>query len=754
MGGANIYEDHPEMTKWAKTPREDGTFSYQKGECHGFDFPPLTTLHMMTAVPRACEMHCRYMNDAGAHCGGFVLIPHPSREVQECYFFVSRACSRNNVTFEYEWVQDAGEEEGSASWDAYYYFDVNASWTRAEDSYSYSRMLSEDADSRQLMHHVEDWPEGTRFDGPEGYFKPEGYYYNRYYYSVDNKPWTSYETCAAVCETVLPGTSWVATYSPPEPCYIHVHDPTDHVSGKYVATSRSLYTFDSDDHAARIQWKGGYQSNCNGWVVAANNVEAHSEWVYSCGDLPNDVVRSLLPLEQRASFSSCFAAHGTAACGSNAAPTLLRGLCRHSCHDSHALPQHSVYDVNKHASVMYTHDYACGDEAFSSELGGSYEDLEFDSCANLVAQAPGACGTNAVVAHMCATSCEDAGYPVGTYVTYREHLHQDYHDVYQSWPRGAREGFTEEQAKVLLEAEYVHHVGLAPCETDAREVNSSAWRTLRLNNLGHDYWPVETPMSHVNMDYVCGTPPSCPALTSCVMSSTEFAAEYARFRHSSVLHTRISDLPIEDREHLLYSSVWTDQLNVLNKQGKEFGFGKVLITEAQAVLLHRATDILFGKEVFRSSPLHARFRFYKLPAAAHTVVLTLSSPEPQDLLLTLGRAFVPKQGYRGFTGDAFRLELFDEHGRVVDHDSVELEIMAPGTMSEFGLKVLTDGEEHDGHLVDVVEHGATVDRLADVGWFRLTLPASASRTSGPTCTASSRRRSSPTRRTRSSSAGA
>merc|ERR1719353_989682 len=189
----------------------------------------------------------------------------------------------------------------------------------------------------------------------------------------------------------------------------------------------------------------------------------------------------------------------------------------------------------------------------------------------------------------------------------------------------------------------------------------------------------------------------------------------------------IAPLPYEERLHMLTSYVWADMLDV--QMDKEFAFGKVLSTASQAVLIHRVADINYGKEVFRSAPLHTRVRFVELPQPAHTAVLTVSSPEAQDLLLNFGGSVNPLPGYKPWTGDALRLELFDDHAEPPPPswtEHVSIEIMSPGTTSSFGLKVLAKATA-DGKLEDVAKLGAMVEavdpELGGIGgWFRLTFP--------------------------------
>jgi hypothetical protein len=726
-GGRMIYESHPDLTFWGKADAE-GTFAYTKDStCGGsgaFTFPTneLSLLHTITATPFGCEMHCRWMNMEGGHCGGFILIPDASKDVKKCHFFVDKACTKS--AGEFEWAQDEGEEEGD--WDAYYYYP--AMGTSRKLSAARKASASAARAARKLHEHSDYWVEGE-YTGDELF--DESYYYNVYayyylspcpvsgvlgdggFYDCSTDQWNNYETCDAVCETVLPGDAYVVKFTPADACYVTITDPTDHVGGKYIATSSSLRTFTSDDHAARIQWKGGMAKNCNGWVIAKNEHEKETKMVYTCDDAKLEWIQEQDGVPD--DFTTCYDAHGTDMCD----VPLIHGFCMHSCHDTGALESHDIMDVELKVKVHYTHTHACPDVVWS----GEWEGIAFDNCTHLVGQMPTACRVSEVVMRMCNTACDEHGHGSGVEVTYLAHHHNDFTPMYKSWPAGAEDGFSPEQAAVLLEDSYVEKNGLGPCNTSG---NISEIAILDYLKASSEFFEWDTPVAKVSMEYVCGTPPSCPAMTHCVMSDTEFAAEYGRFKGSVPFHEKIAPLPYEERLHMLTSYVWADMLDV--QMDKEFAFGKVLSTASQAVLIHRVADINYGKEVFRSAPLHTRVRFVELPHPAHTAVLTVSSPEAQDLLLNFGGSVNPLPGYKPWTGDALRLELFDAEAETAPPtwtEHVKIEIMSPGTTSIFGLKVLT--KLPDGKLEDVTKLGAMVEavdpELGGIGgWFRLTFP--------------------------------
>merc|ERR1740138_548471 len=111
----------------------------------------------------------------------------------------------------------------------------------------------------------------------------------------------------------------------------------------------------------------------------------------------------------------------------------------------------------------------------------------------------------------------------------------------------------ELKVKVLLEPEYVEKNGLGACNTSG---NISELAIMDYLKASAEYFEWDTPVAKVSMEYVCGTPPACPAKTHCVMSDTEFAAEYGRFKLGLPFPARIAPLPYEERWYMLTSAIW------------------------------------------------------------------------------------------------------------------------------------------------------------------------------------------------------
>merc|ERR1719253_380602 len=121
------------------------------------------------------------------------------------------------------------------------------------------------------------------------------------------------------------------------------------------------------------------------------------------------------------------------------------------------------------------------------------------------------------------------------------------------------------------------------------------------------------------MEPVCESTPVCRFGTFCVMTHLEHVAEMARFRkHTAECRAdgapcRLAHLDWHEMQ-LLFDSpdTWDDKKAPLDDD-KGFGFGKILATESRVDAVMRTKEYGFGKEVFRSSPLHTRVRIVEFP---------------------------------------------------------------------------------------------------------------------------------------------
>ena len=67
-----------------------------------------------------------------------------------------------------------------------------------------------------------------------------------------------------------------------------------------------------------------------------------------------------------------------------------------------------------------------------------------------------------------------------------------------------------------------------PCSTFGSLKNLTTLE--RLGFIASEYFPIDTQKAPVSVKYVCGVNPSCPAMTSCVMSEQEFNTEMGLIR--------------------------------------------------------------------------------------------------------------------------------------------------------------------------------------------------------------------------------
>ena len=78
----------------------------------------------------------------------------------------------------------------------------------------------------------------------------------------------------------------------------------------------------------------------------------------------------------------------------------------------------------------------------------------------------------------------------------------------------------------------------------------------RLGFIASEYFPIDTQKAPVSVKYVCGVNPSCPAMTSCVMSEQEFNTEMGLIRKGIPFSERISDQPLFLVTNILGSTLW------------------------------------------------------------------------------------------------------------------------------------------------------------------------------------------------------
>merc|ERR1719387_2413903 len=433
-------------------------------------------------------------------------------------------------------------------------------------------------------------------------------------------------------------------------------------------------------------------------------------------------------------FTTCIEAPDLGFCDTS---PLVGALCRHSC-DPVSFPgvHHYVFDIDKHESVMYTDYTNCGD----------LDAVDVVNCTKIAIGDPARC-YDRVVKAICAATCEDMGVSTGTLVKYCEVAHNDFQPVMKSWPRGAEVDWKETPTMAYTRSVYLHQTHTMkgpqvwePCSTvgSLRNLTTKG----RLEFIASDYFPMDTPMAPVAVKYVCGVPPSCPAMTSCVMSEAEFNSESSLIRKGIPFGERIGEAPPFIIEQLLTSKLWVDQMaeeaddwmkndklhpdtgpdpDDPNERSRNFGFGKIMITPTRALAVMRVKDYPYGKQVFLSNPMHTRVSVAKFPKDAFSFFLLVSGGADVDLLANFHYHAPKLVGYKGVVGDVIRFESFNKKGGVADKGPIELDILQPGITSPYGLKVLAYNLETK-EVKDLKSiPGGKVTSLGG-GVFRATIP--------------------------------
>jgi hypothetical protein len=345
-------------------------------------------------------------------------------------------------------------------------------------------------------------------------------------------------------------------------------------------------------------------------------------------------------------------------------------------------------------------------------------------------------------------------------VKFRDVAHNQFAPVLKSWPRGADVDWKGDPTMAYTRSVYLHPTHTIkgpqvwePCSTFGSLKNLTTLE--RLAFIASEYFPIDTQKAPVSVKYVCGVNPSCPAMTSCVMSEQEFNTEMGLIRKGIPFSERISDQPLFLVTNILGSTLWVDKMAETTEdwvkddklhpdtgpdpddpyvRSRNFGFGKIMITPTRAFAAHRVTDYPYGKQVFRSEPMHTRVSVAKFPKDAVTFFMMLSSSDPVDLLAnfrTVERDYqAPKMpGYKGVVGDVIRFEAFTEDGQVAMQGPIVLDILQPGITSPYGLKVLAFAYASGGGVTDVATMpGGKVVSLGN-GVYRATIPPQVAMTS-------------------------
>merc|ERR1719160_167335 len=157
------------------------------------------------------------------------------------------------------------------------------------------------------------------------------------------------------------------------------------------------------------------------------------------------------------------------------------------------------------------------------------------------------------------------GVSTGTLVKYREVAHNDFQPVMKSWPRGAEVDWKENPGMAYTRSVYLHQTHTMkgpqvwePCSTVGSLKNLTTLQ--RLEFIASEYFPMETPMAPVAVKYVCGVNPSCPAMTSCVMSEAEFNTEMSLIKKGIPFGERIASQPDYLIKNILQSKLWVDMM--------------------------------------------------------------------------------------------------------------------------------------------------------------------------------------------------
>jgi hypothetical protein len=699
-------EPHPDYDLWAKKESKRGGFKYSEGTCEGEALPEqLTDLFYQTARPKLCEKWCTLWYGYGMHCGGFIY------RDQTCFFFYDQPC---NATLG-GWADD---ESSSSMYEA-----VAPLVDYFPDTWGTFRRLS----GRSLYDHA--GRPGRPVHPPDAPEVVEVYYYAYYmdvtaYYQPDwmGQTFAGPGTCNATCENILPSPgSYVATLIPPKQCEVQVSDPTDQFGGRYVATSGSLKTFDRDDHMARLQWKGGVDENCDGWVVSENLEEVKWKMAYDCYDLDTALIKGLDGVPD--DFINCVYAKLHGGC----ADPFVSSVCRSSCHpEDHAVVK-ETYDVEHKKYISYTSLSPCTNREENLDAFFGAPD-----CASLVHGDATVCA-NELVSKLCQETCAGVGMGEGFYIVYRDTHHEHFYPHLQTWPRGAGTGFEDKEpsfAATYLEEHYVDHVGLGACiKTNMSEANATVGFNYMLGLLTGDYWYTTTPYKEdLGLGYVCGVPPSCTTMTTCVLSEYEFKKELTKFRTtSSPFDHRLTNEPLWRRYELLHRASWADKMSM--DADRSDGFGKILVTAGRAEMIYRVADYPYGRQIFRSEPYHSRVMVDQFPKTAHTVSFMLSSTRKLALLDNVGFTIPELPGYNGWKGDLLRLEMFTEAAEVVKEGMLVLDILQPGTEQKFGLKVFAvyapvPGKSTSSQTLDLIKVGGSVVAIdKSVGLYRVSIPA-------------------------------
>ena len=85
-------------------------------------------------------------------------------------------------------------------------------------------------------------------------------------------------------------------------------------------------------------------------------------------------------------------------------------------------------------------------------------------------------------------------------MTYLAHHHNDFTPMYKSWPAGAEDGFSPEQAAVLLEDSYVEKNGLGPCNTSGNISEDAIKAYLQTSS---EYFEWDTPVAQAPSAALC-----------------------------------------------------------------------------------------------------------------------------------------------------------------------------------------------------------------------------------------------------------